>query len=86
MLRLAGVPAGLRHLIPLAERFGVTDDVQWERLISAALPAELARLKAAVAASDDDLDAWLAGPEAEGPSYSAEYLAFSAMRMAADYA
>ncbi|QDV34268.1 hypothetical protein [Tautonia plasticadhaerens] len=86
MLRSANVPPSLRHLIPLAERFGVTDDVQRERLVSSASPHEIARLKAAVQANDDDLDDWLAGSEADGPKFSAEYLAFSAMRMAADSA
>jgi hypothetical protein len=33
---------------------------------------------------DDALDDWLAGPEAALPIQSAEYLAFSNMRIAAD--
>jgi hypothetical protein len=86
VLRSAKVPAGLRHLIPLAKRFGVTDDLDRERLVATASPEEVARLKAAVSAHDDDLDEWLAGPEAEGSEFSAEYLAFSALRMAADFA
>jgi hypothetical protein len=34
---------------------------------------------------DDQLDDWLAGDEAKSDSPSAEYIAFSAMRMAADF-
>lgn len=80
------VPAGLRHLIPLAERYGITDDFDREALVTASSPEEIAALKAVVARHDDELDDWLAGPEADEPPYSDEYLAFSAMRMAADFA
>jgi hypothetical protein len=82
----ANVPPDLRHLIPLAERFGIIDDARRESLISATSPLEIASLKATIAAHDDTLDAWLAGPEADGQTFSEEYLAFSAMRMAADFA
>lgn len=85
-LNRRNVPAKLHALIPLAERFGVTDDLERERLVLAALPEEIAELRAAVARHDDDLDSWLAGREASGPEWSAEYLAFSAMRIAADFA
>lgn len=88
VLRLdpAEVPPGLRHLIPLAERYGITDDRDRGRLVRASSPEELAELKAAVTRHDDQLDEWLAGPEADAPPFSKEYLAFSAMRMAADFA
>jgi hypothetical protein len=33
---------------------------------------------------DDALDEWFAGPEADDPHPSDEYVAFSAMRMVAD--
>lgn len=82
----AMIPPALRELIPLAERFGITDDVGRELLVLSASPEEIANLKTAIALHEDDLDAWLAGPEADAPTVSAEYLAFSAMRMAADFA
>jgi hypothetical protein len=44
-----------------------------------------AELVQVVKAIDDYLDAWLAGHEATAPAPSAEYIAFSAMRMAADF-
>jgi hypothetical protein len=80
------VPAELRHLIPLAKHFGVTDDTERERLVKASSSAEIAQLKQAVITHDDLLDTWLSGPECKGPIYSDEYIMFSAMRMAADYA
>jgi hypothetical protein len=80
------VPPGLRHLIPLAERFGIADDRDRDRLVRASSPEVLADLKRLVERHDDDLDDWLAGPEADGPEFSEEYVAFSAMRMAADFA
>jgi hypothetical protein len=86
MLDPMRVPATLRPLIPLAERFGVADDLVRERAIRAASSQERYDLVAAVRENDDALDSWLAGPEASGPNFSDEYVAFSAMRMAADYA
>ena len=79
------IPSRLRILIPLAEKFGVSDDLSRETLIRHATEEERQRLKAAVRESDDELDVWLAGPEADGPNHSDGYIAFSAMRKAADY-
>lgn len=85
-LNAENVPLRLRHLIPLAEEFGVTDDLEREHFILATPPDKIALLKSAVAEHDDDLDEWLAGPEADSFPFSNEYIAFSAMRMAADFA
>jgi hypothetical protein len=85
-LNPAKVPLELRELIPLAEQYGITDDVDRERRVLSASPAEIAELKTAITRHEDELDAWLAGSEADKPTFSAEYLAFSAMRMAADFA
>lgn len=79
------IPQPLHGLIPLAEQFGVSDDWERERSVERASEETRRALKAAVQAFDDDLDSWLAGPEASGPEISDEYVAFSAMRMAADY-
>ena len=86
MLNGAKIPASLRHLLPLAERFGVSDDSNREELVSKASPDEIASLKQAIAVHGKELDDWLAGPEADSPPYSAEYIAYSAMRMASDFA
>ena len=80
------VPTALRHLIALAQKFGITDDLARETIVSSASMAEIEALKQAVQANDALLDAWLAGPEATGPCFSNEYLTFSAMRIAADFA
>ena len=80
------VPVSLRHLIPLVQKFGITDDLARETIVSSASKAEIEALKQAVQANDALLDAWLAGPEATGPCFSNEYIAFSAMRVAADSA
>ena len=80
------VPTALRHLIPFTQKFGITDDLAREAIVSCTSLAEIAALKQAVQANDALLDAWLSGPEATGPRFSNEYIAFSAMRMAADLA
>ena len=86
MLDSQSVPIALRHLIPFAQKFGITDDLAREAIVSCASLAEIAALKQAVQANDALQDAWLSGPEATGPCVSNEYIAFSAMRIAADLA
>jgi len=78
------VPATLRPLIPLAERFGVSDDLIREDLITKSSAEELEAMRRAVEDHAEAFDEWLAGPEAQGPGYSEEYIAFSCLRMAAD--
>jgi hypothetical protein len=80
------VPPELRPLIPFAQAWGISDDFERELAVERASPDQVAELKATVAIFDDHLDTWLAGDDAAGPHYSNEYIAFSAMRMAADYA
>ena len=79
------VPASLRHLIPLARVFGIGDDVLRDDLVEAADPAAIKELKRLLRAADDDLNTWLTSP-AELRNPSAAYLAFSNLRMAADFA
>ena len=80
------MPEQLLHLIPLAELWGVSDDLIRDDMVRTAPRAAVDELKRIIKEHDDLLDDWLAGPEAQGPTYSAEYTAFSAMRMAADFA
>jgi hypothetical protein len=80
----ARVPSPLRHLIPLARRFGISDDLIRADVLEHTPNAELEAMRRAVAAEDDAFDSWLAGPEASGPTFSDEYIAFSCLRMAAD--
>lgn len=80
----ARVPLPLRSLIPLAERWGISDDILRTDALRRATPQEVSELKRIVADFNDLLDDWLAGPEASDPQPSAEYIAFTTMRMAAD--
>jgi hypothetical protein len=80
------VPAALWPLIPYAVFWGVSDDVERESLVETAPREILDNLVGVVRAFDDQLDDWLAGPEAASANPSDEYIAFSAMRMAADFA
>ena len=79
------VPLPLRALTPYAEIWGVKDDVERCLLAERAPPAAKADLLALIGEFDDQFDTWLAGPEADARPLSAEYVAFSNMRMAFDY-
>ena len=80
------VPSRYWPLLAYAEFWGVADDWMRDKLVSEAPPHVRQNLKQAVMPFDADLDEWLAGPEADGPTFSDEYIAYSAMRRAADYA
>src|SRR4051794_32295543 len=67
----AKVPDGLRKLIPLAARFGVSDDLIRADVLSKTSAKDLRAMRRAVAAKDDAFDEWLAGPEADNPRPSA---------------
>ena len=79
------VPEQLRCWIPLAERWGIGDDLIREDCVNGATPAELQQL---LAWSPDDavLEAWLTGSESHSPRPSDEYLAFTCLGMAYDSA
>jgi hypothetical protein len=53
------VPPDLRHLIPLAERWGIGDDVDRNAAVDRATPAERAELEGAVAPVHARITAWL---------------------------
>jgi hypothetical protein len=80
------VPPALRSLIPYAEIWGVGDDIDRCLLVERAPPPAKADLLALIGEFNPQFDEWLAGPEADSPfNLSAEYVAFSNMRMAYDY-
>ena len=83
-LNPARVPIDLQPLIPYAELWGVGDDLIRGDMLRSAAPEALEDLKRVIELFDDALDEWLAGPEADNAKPTDEYLAFSAMRMAAD--
>ncbi len=84
VLDAARVPAALRHLIPLAESFGVADDLIRQDIVAKTPADELEVMRRAIEPLNDAFDDWLAGPEADGPDFSDEYVAFTCLRMAAD--
>ncbi len=81
----ARIPEQFWPLIQYAEFWGASDDWTREDLVESAPPEFLQNLKHVVAAFDNAMDEWLAGPEADDPHPSDEYIAFVAMGMAADY-
>jgi hypothetical protein len=83
-LSLERVPQSLRHLVQLAEKYGIGDDLIRADFIKNCPFEEFEELRRVVREHDDLLDRWLAGPEANGPNFSDEYIAFSCMRIAAD--
>jgi hypothetical protein len=80
------VPEEFWPLLPYAEFWGIADDWTREDLVKNAPPDVRENLKRVVAAFDNALDEWLAGPEADSPNPTDAYIAFCAMGMAADYA
>ena len=82
---LKDVPEDLRQLAPYAMFWGAADDSAREGVLKKTPEALRKNLKRVVTAFDDQLDAWLAGPEASNPEPSDAYIAFSAMRMSADF-
>jgi hypothetical protein len=83
-LNPVNVPAVLQPLIPLAERFGISDDLIRADVVRKTPRAEVAKMRRTVLAHDGAFDEWLAGPESKGPKFTPEYIAFSCLRMAAD--
>ena len=83
----ARVPAPLRPLLAPARRWGISDDVFRADALDEATPLELESLVDAVDDVDSrHLDAWLCGPEAAAGEPANEYVAMSALMMAAELA
>jgi hypothetical protein len=86
-LNPGAVPPSLQGLLPLAQEWGVNDDGYRATAVAQADTETLTSLVAAVDKADDaSLSGWLAGSEADLQSPSAEYLALTALIMAADHA
>lgn len=84
LLDVRNVPEKFRHLIPLASKWGITDDLLRDRLLQRSSDETLEMLEKAVRPYHAELDEWLAGPESHSPEISDEYLAFSYLRLATD--
>lgn len=77
------VPVNLASLIPYARFWGIADDYKRDALADKAPKTIGDDLLAITQAHAQQLDDWLASPEADWNNEA--YLAFSNMRMAADY-
>ncbi len=80
-----GIPERLLPLVPYAEIWGHPDDRERELVVDKTPVELIGNLKWVVSQYEDDLDEWLAGPEATCSNPSDAYVAFSAMRMAVDF-
>lgn len=81
------VPASLTNLLPMAEAWGIGDDYEREKKVASASLEELEELIHSIDQnSNEDLFGWLAGPEADNPFPSAEYVAITCLTMAIDSA
>lgn len=80
------VPPKFRNLIPLAEKYGISDDGYRDELTGTLNETELRECASFLDFYGDALEEWLAGPEADGPDFTNEYIVFSALGMAADMA
>jgi hypothetical protein len=78
------VPIELRELIPYAVFWGIVDDCGREDVLKKTPESIKINLKQAISRFDDELDNWLSGSEVLNPVSTNAYIAFSAMRMAAD--
>lgn len=86
MLDPNSVPSNLRSLLPYAERWGVGDDYERSSLVEAASHADQDELIGCIAPCENELFAWLVGPQASSPHPSAEYVALTNLTLAIDYA
>ncbi|MEH6461361.1 hypothetical protein [Chitinimonas sp. JJ19] len=82
---LNDVPEDLHVLAPYAIFWGISDDWAREDILKRTPDRLKINLKWVVSKFDDQLDAWLAGEEASRSDPSDAYIAFSAMRMGADF-
>lgn len=81
-LRAENVPPNLRHLAPLAEKWGIGDDVERGELIERAPDSERQDLIRALAPHQDAITAWLDSFESE--PMTDEAAAFMYMQLAAE--
>nr|WP_319396642.1 hypothetical protein [uncultured Desulfobacter sp.] len=83
------VPLEVMPLLPMAEKWGIDDDIYRQEAINSATKEQLQEILSCLddeTVDDDFLFEWLAGPESFNPSPSDEYLALTALTMAYDAA
>src|SRR5581483_2270719 len=82
----ACVPKPLWSMIPLTERWGEPDDGLRESVVRQATITDLKELVNSVAAAPEEFDAWLVGEVSYSKTPSDEYVAFSALMLAYEFA
>jgi hypothetical protein len=80
------VPQPLVPLLPLAEKWGSGDDLERSSRVERASNEQLLELLEAVNRCQNELFDWLAGPESYSADPTKEYIAFSDLAAAFDYA
>ncbi len=82
----SNIPKSLHHLIPLVNKWGISDDSERDILVENSKIFELKELSESISdANADTLDEWLyAPPMLENPSF--EYIKYSNFFMAFEYA
>lgn len=80
------IPEIFHKLIPLAEKYGITDDCYRTELLNSLSEGELEECVTFMEFYDQVLELWLSGPESEGPEFSTEYVTFSALGIMAEEA
>ncbi|KAB2969691.1 MAG: hypothetical protein F9K18_00940 [Thermoanaerobaculia bacterium] len=82
-LRPENVPEDLRSLLPLAERWGIGDDLDRNAVIQSSTAAEREELREAVALKGPAITAWLDSFES-GADMTSEAAAFMYMQLAVE--
>lgn len=83
----ANVPPPLARLLPIAEIWGIGDDVEREAVVESASAEDLRQVVEAVDQAEDlGLYDWLSGDESYADEPSDEYVAITCLTMAADSA
>ncbi|MET3377486.1 hypothetical protein ABIC89_006567 [Variovorax boronicumulans] len=85
-LRAAAVPEGARPYLALAQRFGIGDDGYRSEVVENLSEDDQNALLGYRHQYPDAVDAWLCGEESKSSSPSPEYVAFTCLYLAADYA
>ena len=85
-LNPGNVPEDCWVYIPLAEKYGIADDGYRIDVISGLDNEEKTELAEFLSTYPESLDNWLCGSESKSTEPSQEYIAFTALIMAADYA
>lgn len=86
ILNPANVPSSLHALLPYAQRWGVGDDYERDTIVEEATAQERSELIHCIDPYKKELFDWLAGAEAASTTPTAEYVAYTNLTLAIDYA